>query len=91
MGNQTHYERRFLVEAVEETAGQLEYTHISLKKTLINYSINAVIIIFASALLPKIGKEIAHQYGMTETFFGTFFVALSTSLPEIAVSIAAVK
>ncbi|MBK3331766.1 sodium:calcium antiporter [Persephonella atlantica] len=87
----TNYEKRFLISNIEKAAEELEYSHISLKETAVKYSINAVIIVFAAALLPKVGKEIAHQHGMTETFFGTFFMALSTSLPEVSVSIAAIK
>ncbi len=87
----TNYERRLIVREGKDRTKQLEYDHISLKETVIKYSMNAIVIVFTSAFLPKVGKAIAYEYDMTETFFGTFFIALSTSLPEISVSLIAVK
>ncbi len=85
----TRYEKKLISKTVKEVA--FLYEEISLRETVFKYGINAVIIILSSTFLPKVSKDIAHLYGFTETSFGTLFVALSTSLPEIAVSIAAVK
>ncbi len=85
----TRYEKKLITKTVEEVA--YLYEDITLGETVFKYGINAIIIIIASTFLPKVSKEIAHLYGFTETSFGTFFVALSTSLPEIAVSVAAAK
>ena len=85
----TRYEKKLISKTVEKVV--LLYEDITLRETILKYGINAVIIIVASVFLPKVSKDIAHFYGFTETSFGTFFVALSTSLPEIAVSIAAAK
>jgi len=85
----TKYEKKLISSTVKEVA--FLYEDLTLRETVFKYGINAVIIIFASVYLPKVSKDIAHLYGFTETSFGTFFVAFSTSLPEIAVSIAAAK
>ncbi|WP_456383645.1 sodium:calcium antiporter [Persephonella sp.] len=87
----TSYEKRFISRSVKESAEALLYGDISLKRTILMYTINGVVIVGAALYLPVVGKQIASIYGLTETFFGTFFVALTTSLPEIAVSIAAVR
>jgi len=41
--------------------------------------------------LPKIGEGIAEITGLGQTFVGNIFIAISTSLPEVVISISAVK
>lgn len=45
----------------------------------------------AALWLPRIGAELARQTGLGEAFVGSLFIAITTSLPEIAVSLAAVR
>lgn len=65
--------------------------HLSLKEVLVRYSFFAVIIIIAALALPTLAESIAVQAGLGNSFMGTLFLAISTSLPEIAVSFAAVR
>ena len=58
---------------------------------VVNYSINAVIVIIAAIFLPEIGEGIAKNTGLGQTFVGTALIAFSTTLPELTVSISAVK
>ncbi|MBK8657833.1 MAG: hypothetical protein IPN22_02880 [Bacteroidetes bacterium] len=51
----------------------------------------ACIIIAAALFLPHFAEKIAEQTGLGKSFVGTLFLAASTSLPEIAVSMAAVR
>jgi cation:H+ antiporter len=86
------YERRRISAFLkEEAAIQLKYRDISTRTALINYSINAVLIIGAAFFLPRIGQGIAETTGLGETFVGNIFIALSTSLPEVVVSIFALR
>ena len=55
------------------------------------YSLFAVIIILAALALPYFGEDIAEAAGLNRSFVGTLFLAISTSLPELAVSIAAIR
>jgi cation:H+ antiporter len=55
------------------------------------YALNAVIVIAAAAYLPHVGEEIAKITGLGQTFVGSIFIAISTSLPEIVVTIAAAR
>lgn len=64
---------------------------ISLKQVAIRYSKNALILMAAATLLPFFGKNIAEESGLGQSFFGTLFIAASTSLPEVAVSVAAIR
>ncbi|HQX73181.1 MAG TPA: hypothetical protein PK298_09760, partial [Chitinophagaceae bacterium] len=72
----------FISESVQNT---------SLRKIILNYSVFAGIIIVAALSLPYFADHIAELTGLGKSFVGTFFLAASTSLPEIAVSIAAVR
>lgn len=51
----------------------------------------AIVVVAAGAALPFVGQEIIEQMGWNAAFVGTIFMAFATSLPEIAVTIAAVR
>jgi len=63
----------------------------SLKKVIFWYSINALVVIGAALLLPYFAEQISDQTGLNKSFTGTILLAASTSLPEVAVSIAAIR
>ena len=45
----------------------------------------------AALWLPRLGAELAAQTGLGEAFVGSLFIAITTSLPEIVVSLSAVR
>ena len=55
------------------------------------YGLASVVVVIAGVWLPFIGKELAVAMGWSESFVGTLFIAAVTSLPEAAVTIAAVR
>lgn len=85
------YEKRLIAEALKEKAAELKYEDISTRDAVIKYSINAVIVIVAATFLPAIGEGIAEQTGLGQTFVGNIFIAIATSLPEVVVSLSAIK
>lgn len=85
------YEKRKIDVFKRQMTIELQYEDISTKTAILNYSINAFIVIIAAIFLPKIGEGIAEATGLGQTFVGNIFIAISTSLPEIVVSTAAVK
>jgi cation:H+ antiporter len=85
------YERRRIAEFIEEMAEEVQYDHISTQKAYGMYGLNALIIIVAATYLPSIGAEIAVVTGLGQSFVGNVLIALSTSLPELVVSIAALR
>lgn len=86
------YEQRRLVEAfVAEMATEVEAHHPSNVRVYGLFTLNAVLIVGAALYLPGLAAELAESTGLGQTFFGTMFVALSTSLPEVVVSIAALR
>lgn len=64
---------------------------LSLKQVVFRYVKNALILMLAAMLLPYFGKHLAEESGLGQSFFGTLFIAASTSLPEVVVSIAAIR
>lgn len=85
------YEKRQLSHFVKEVADELKYRDIPMKTAVRNYTLNAFVVAAAAVFLPKIGAGIAAATGLGQTFVGNIFIAISTSLPEVVVSIAAVK
>jgi cation:H+ antiporter len=85
------YEKRQISAFMKEKTVEFRYKDIATKTAIVNYSVNAVVVIIAATFLPKIGKGIAETTGLGQTFVGNIFIALSTSLPEVVVSITAIK
>jgi cation:H+ antiporter len=64
---------------------------LPLKVVVRNYVFFALLIVLAALALPFFADQLAEAAGLNKSFVGTLFLAASTSLPEIAVSIAAVR
>lgn len=64
---------------------------IELKKAIGGYAINALIVIGAALFLPYFGEHIAASTGLGNSIFGTLFIAAATSLPELVVSLSALR
>lgn len=68
-----------------------QYPGRSLQDLALRYAIVAAFVVAAGIWLPHIAADIAEQMGWTQSFVGTLFAALATSLPELVVTIAAVR
>ena len=64
---------------------------LTLKQVIFRYTLNAFILMGAAMLLPFFGKNLAEASGLGQSFFSTLFIAISTSLPEVVVSVAAIR
>jgi cation:H+ antiporter len=85
------YEKKRIAELVEIVAEEIRYEKISKATAYQMYGLNALLTIGAATYLPHIGENIAKVTGLGQTFVGNIFIALSTSLPEIVVSVAALR
>jgi cation:H+ antiporter len=85
------YERRQVSVFIKEMAVELKYEDVSVKTAILKFSINAVFVIVAAVFLPKVGEGIAESTGLGQTFVGSIFIAIVTTIPEVVVSIAAVR
>lgn len=64
---------------------------VPLKKAITYYAINALFVVIAAIFLPHAGEQIAAATGLGQSFVGTLLIAASTSLPELVVSISALR
>ncbi len=85
------FERRRIAAFVGEIAEAARYGHLTTRDAAIKYALNAVVIIAAAAWLPFIGDRLAEGTGLGRSFVGTIFIAMTTSFPELVVSIAALR
>jgi cation:H+ antiporter len=83
------YERSQRAAAVEERVER--YPDITLREALIRYGLAASVVVAAGLWLPYVGRDIAQAMAWQETFVGTLFVAFATTLPEIVVTISALR
>jgi len=74
-----------------DVAEELQYASISLRTAAWRYGLAALAVIGAALPLPELGAELARRTGLGEAFVGSLFIAMTTSLPEIVVSLAAVR
>jgi cation:H+ antiporter len=85
------YERTKLKTYVAETAAAAPESDKSLRAAIAIFTINAVLIVGAATYLPELGEQIGKLTGWGESFIGSSFIAITTSLPELAVSFTAAR
>lgn len=82
---------------LDQLVGRLEVveekppTELSLRQMIAGFLAGTAVIFFAARYLTKTADELADVSHLGETFVGTVFVALVTSLPEISTTLAAVR
>jgi len=85
------HERHRRAQETQEVAEELQYGETTLRSALVQYGLAAVAVVAAALWLPRLGAQLAQETGLGEAFVGSLFVAITTSLPEIVVSLAAVR
>ncbi len=83
------YEREHREEFAEAVAER--YPRLTLRGAMLRYAVGAALIVGAGIWLPFVAARLADIMGWRTTFVGTLFVAGATSLPELVVTIAAVR
>jgi len=83
------YEKAQRLEVVEEIAER--YPKISLTKALTGFFFAAVVVVLMGIRLPVTAEHLAEAMGWQRSFVGTVFVAFATSLPEVAVTLSALR
>ena len=69
----------------------LQYEELSLRKTYLKFGLVTAAVIGAGIWLSFVGDEIALTYGWHASFVGSLFLAITTSLPELVVTVAALR
>jgi cation:H+ antiporter len=84
-------QQQIMKELKKEEEILLKYNDISLKKACILYGLFAIMIAGAGIWLAYIGEELAQILSLGQNFVGSLFLGFATTLPEITVSIAALR
>jgi cation:H+ antiporter len=85
------FEKKRIAKFVDNMARAVHYEDVAMSDAAIKYLLHAAVIIGAATWLPFLGDRLATSTGLGQTFFGAVFVAMTTSLPELVVSIAALR
>jgi len=64
---------------------------LTLRGALLRYAGAATVVVCAGVWLPFVGLEIAETMGWQTTFVGTLLIAAATSVPELAVTVSALR
>ncbi len=83
------YERAQVAQFEADQAAR--YPEITLRQAGTRFALAAVAVVAAGSALPFLAADLADLMGWSKSFVGTQFVAAVTSLPEVAVTIAALR
>ena len=78
-------------EVLEQEAVAGGYANISARRAYIVFILSGIAVIALGVWLASIGDRLAVNTGLSRSFVGNLFLALTTSLPEIAASLAAIR
>jgi cation:H+ antiporter len=84
-------ERERTSEVLEKEAAEGDYASISVQNAYIVFILSSLAVIGLGVWLASIGDRLAATTGLSRSFVGNLFLALTTSLPEIAASLAAIR
>ena len=83
------YERR--QPAPTESALPAKYKALSLRRAAVQFVLLALVVAVVGAWLPVVGVRIADAMGWSRSFVGTLFITVVTSLPEMVVTVSALR
>ncbi len=84
-------EQKRAAEVLEKEAVVGNYDQISSRKAYGMFIFCSLIVIATGVWLSYIGDQLSAATGLSQSFVGNLFLATSTSLPEVAVSLAAIR
>lgn len=79
------------VQQASPQTSQEHYQDMGMREVWTKFILAGVAVIGSGIWLALIGEEIAATTGMEASFVGTLFLAVSTSMPEIALTTAAIR
>jgi cation:H+ antiporter len=85
------YERQRVQESIAEIVEATKSEKQTLSRSILIFVLNSLLIVAVACYLPTVGEQIAKTTGWGESFIGSSFIAITTSLPEIAVSVTAAR
>jgi len=83
------FEQRQRAEYTEKAAER--YPGVTLRTAVTRYLMASALVVAAGVWLPFIGAELGAAMGWNNSFVGTLFVAFATSVPELVVTVSALR
>lgn len=78
-------------EVLEKEAAEGGYAEISARRAFVVFILSSIAVVGLGIWLASIGDRLAVTTGLSRSFIGNLFLAWTTSLPEIAASLAAIR
>jgi cation:H+ antiporter len=85
------YEKASQPQGADNSDMHSKHKEISSKKAYLFFALASLAIVGAGTWLSFLGDEISEITGLQASFIGTLFMAFTTSLPELVVSISALR
>lgn len=85
------YERGATVAATAAATAVEPAPEMTLRQAAVRYAVAAAVVVGAALWLPFVAGDLAAAMGWTDSFVGTLLVAVTTTLPELTVTIASVR
>lgn len=84
-------EKQARSKTLEKEVKESNYAQISVRKAYAIFVLNAIAVVGMGIWLSSIGDRLSTVAGLSQSFVGNLFLATTTSLPEIAASLAAIR
>lgn len=84
-------EKERMGEVLEKEAREQDYADISKIRAFTIFISSGLVVILLGIWLASIGDRLSMTTGLSRSFVGNLFLAVSTSLPEIATSLTAIR
>lgn len=84
------FDQQFAAKQLDKDAKRVRIGP-GLRKPLIGYLISAGLIFVAAPMLARSANQLAELTGLGNTFFGTVFLPVSTTLPELVAGVTALR
>jgi cation:H+ antiporter len=85
------YQRRDREAYLAEHEETLLYEDVGLGSAAVKFALSALVVVAAGIFLPRVATRIAEVMGWQQSVVGTIFVAAATSLPELVVTLSALR
>jgi cation:H+ antiporter len=85
------HERTRVAEIADELSGEARYRDVTRRNAVLQFTAAAAVLVAAAGVLPGLAARLSVLTGLEQSFVGSMFVAISTSLPEVVVSLAAAR
>lgn len=85
------YQQRERAEYLREHREVLRYAGVSLRQTALKFALHAAVVMAAAVWLPRVAANLAIIMDWHLSLVGTVFVAAVTTMPELVVTISAMR